>query len=221
MKRNKLLIQVGIVFITIIILVIIRYDGFETFIGLKKAVKQNNVTLELPKFKYYPDPLGSGDIIKYETICPVCNQKREYKYIGPFLSKQGAEGICPWCIADGSAAKKYQGSFQLNELCEEVSNKKFKNELLYRTPGYRAWLLGSWPSHCGDYCIYFGSVGWNETKDITELKGTFDNIRRKAGLTQPEFEETFVKEGYIEGHLFRCSKCGKYRLLAYSINEMY
>jgi uncharacterized protein CbrC (UPF0167 family) len=67
---------------------------------------------ELPKFKYHPDPIKNKVIEKAKTRCPVCNKQREYVYTGPFYSTEDVEGICPWCIADGSAAKKYSGEFQ-------------------------------------------------------------------------------------------------------------
>ncbi len=180
-------------------------------------------TTVLPQFKYHPDPIKTGEIIKRDTLCPVCNKKREYTYIGPFYSlEKESDGFCPWCIASGAVARKYHGSFQVSEFCEEVANKKFRDELLYRTPGYRAWLVGKWFSHCGDFCIYQGNVGWNDIKDLAgELKDDIESIKKKAGLCQKEFEESLAKEGWLEGHLFKCAKCGKYRLVAYTINEEY
>ncbi|WP_284644908.1 CbrC family protein [Paenibacillus silviterrae] len=35
-----------------------------------------------------------------------CNKKSEYVYKDPFYRTADVEGICPWCIADGNAAKK-------------------------------------------------------------------------------------------------------------------
>ncbi|MGQ3379925.1 CbrC family protein [Priestia endophytica] len=68
--------------------------------------------MELPVFRYNPNALELEFIEKEETFCPVCKKKREYTYTGPFYSIEDVEGICPWCIADGSAAKKYDGEFQ-------------------------------------------------------------------------------------------------------------
>ena len=68
--------------------------------------------IELPAFKYHMDPIKSGSIIKGSFTCPVCKKDRTYAYVGPFFSIEDVENICPWCIADGSAAKKYDGEFQ-------------------------------------------------------------------------------------------------------------
>ncbi|WP_251652187.1 CbrC family protein [Paenibacillus glycanilyticus] len=68
--------------------------------------------MELPKFKYNPEPIKLEVIRKEESVCPVCSKEREYIYIGPFYSIEDVENICPWCIADGKAAEKYDGEFQ-------------------------------------------------------------------------------------------------------------
>ena len=58
-------------------------------------------TQTLPEFKYNPNALKLEIIIKREAVCPVCNEKREYVYDGPFYSEEEVEDICPWCIKDG------------------------------------------------------------------------------------------------------------------------
>ncbi len=65
--------------------------------------------MDLPVFKYNPNALELGIIEEDETHCPVCEKKRNYVYRGSFYSEEEVEGICPWCIADGSAAAKFDG----------------------------------------------------------------------------------------------------------------
>lgn len=181
--------------------------------GKSRKTEQHDNNLDLPSFKYHPDPLKSEVIIKAKTICPVCNQKREYVYIGPFYSVNEIEGICPWCIADGSAAKKYDGSFQDVESCEDVDKKEFIEELVYRTPGYCGWQQERWLSHCGDFCAFIGYVGWKEINDIADdLKDDINEIKKETGLSQMELEKVLKKSGSLQGYLFKCLKCGKYRL---------
>lgn len=123
------------------------------------------------------------------------------------------EDICPWCIADGSAAKKYDGEFQDSASCEEVETVESLHELVFRTPGYSGWQQEVWLSHCGDFCSFVGYVGWKEIKEIAdELKDDIDKIKSETGMTQEEFERSLVKEGSHQGYLFRCIKCGKHRL---------
>ncbi|MFX0112894.1 CbrC family protein, partial [Bacillus pumilus] len=74
----------------------------------------------LPTFKYNPDPVSLNVSKKEPTTCPVCEREREYMYHGPFYSVENVKGICPWCIKDGLAAKKYDCTFQDDASCDDV-----------------------------------------------------------------------------------------------------
>jgi uncharacterized protein CbrC (UPF0167 family) len=91
---------------------------------------------ELPFFKYHPNPIATGAITIQSTLCPVCGEKRPYTYVGPFFSVEEVEGICPWCIKNGSAAKKFDGKFQDAASCEPVNDEAYLVELTTQTPGY-------------------------------------------------------------------------------------
>lgn len=108
--------------------------------------------MTLPTFKYNPDPVSLNVIKKEPTTCPVCEKERDYVYHGPFYTVEDVEGICPWCIKDGSAAKKYDGTFQDDASCDDVDQEEYIDELIFRTPGYRGWQQEYWLSHCGDFC---------------------------------------------------------------------
>ena len=62
---------------------------------------------DFPKFRYHPDPIGTGAFKKADKpqICECCGKKTGYVYESPFYSTEDVECLCPWCIADGSAAK--------------------------------------------------------------------------------------------------------------------
>ncbi|MEC1586221.1 CbrC family protein [Bacillus spizizenii] len=107
--------------------------------------------MSLPTFKYNPNPVALNVISKEKTICPVCKQEHESVNEGPFLSIDDVEGICPWCISDGSAAKLYDGEFQDPSRCDQVENETFIDELIHRTPGYFRWQQEYLLSHCGDF----------------------------------------------------------------------
>ena len=58
--------------------------------------------MTLPSFRYHPDPLASGSIVKSDRPCIVCEQQRGYLYdVTPYGEAEDIEDICPWCIADG------------------------------------------------------------------------------------------------------------------------
>jgi len=68
--------------------------------------------MELPKFKYYPDPIATEVIVKSDNECKCCGKSRGYIYNGPAYSKENVRGqICPWCIADGSSYEKFNVKF--------------------------------------------------------------------------------------------------------------
>ncbi|CAG7634447.1 CbrC family protein [Paenibacillus allorhizosphaerae] len=169
--------------------------------------------MELPIFKYNPNPVSIGVIKEEKTMCPICNEERNYVYEGPFYSIDEVEGICPWCIKDGSAAGKYDGEFQDVSNLEKVSSKEYIEELIYRTPGYFGWQQERWLSHCDDFCAIVGYVGWKELEHLEEeLTDDIEEIRKRKKLTKEEFKRSLINKGHHQGYLFRYIHCGKHRL---------
>ncbi|HIB6870302.1 TPA: CbrC family protein [Escherichia coli] len=75
----------------------------------------------LPQFKYHPKPLETGAFEQDKTVeCDCCEQQTSVYYSGPFYCVDEVEHLCPWCIADGSAAEKFAGSFQDDASIEGV-----------------------------------------------------------------------------------------------------
>lgn len=168
---------------------------------------------ELPTFKYNPNAQKLGIIKNEKTTCPVCEQDRNYVYEGPFYTEDEVAGICPWCIKDGSAAKKYAGEFQDTFSCDSVGKPEFLIELTTRTPGYSGWQQEKWLSHCGDFCALKDYVGWKEVNDIKdELSDDLNEIKSDFRLTQEELEKYLVNNGSMQGYLFQCLHCKKHRL---------
>ena len=95
--------------------------------------------MELPKFKYSPNAYKIGVFKEEKGICSVCGEKRNIKYTTPFHGIEKPEYICPFCIADGKAAKKYNGAFIdyadgetvkpfIDELEEDIKKFGFERE---------------------------------------------------------------------------------------------
>ena len=169
--------------------------------------------MSLPEFKYNPNAEKLGIIKREKTICPVCNEERDAVYTGPFYSTEEVDGICPWCIKDGNAAKKYEGEFQDAASCDSVDKKEYLIELTTRTPGYSGWQQERWLSHCGDFCALKNYVGWSEIKHLSdELNDDLSIIKAEYGLTQKELESSLQNNGSMQGYLFQCIHCSKHRL---------
>lgn len=188
---------------------------FKRFKKEREEFQVSEEKVELPVFKYHLNPLKSEVVIKESIRCEICNCNRDYKYVSPLYCIDEVENICPWCIASGEAARKYNGVFIDADRCEGVNNKEFLDELIHRTPSYIGWQQEQWVSHCGDYCTFIDYVGWEEIKHLSaELKEDIDFLMNDLGLTQKEFEKSLFNNGTLQGYLFKCLHCGKHRLIA-------
>lgn len=172
---------------------------------------------ELPKFKYHPDPICTEAIKKVDEpqVCECCGKKTEYVYDGPFFAEDDVECLCPWCIADGSAAKKFDGSFKGIYSSEKLDDPNKVDELIHRTPCYCSWQHEVWLTHCNDYCAFVGYVGMDELEKMG-LADRLEEIYRKdeARFDIEDIRECMTNNGSMQGYLFRCLHCGKYQLYA-------
>ncbi|OWY18177.1 hypothetical protein C7N43_27940 [Sphingobacteriales bacterium UPWRP_1] len=176
--------------------------------------------MNLPEFKYNPNALKLGIFEETDATCPVCNQQRGYRYTGPFYCRENPEDICPWCIKDGSAAKKYKGEFVDSASIEGYSGSpdvpgnipyppEAIDELIHRTPSYSGWQQEAWPGHCNDLCAFIDYAGSADIAPfLDELREDIDSFGYDEGMV----EESLEKNGTLAGYLFQCLHCGKHRL---------
>lgn len=171
---------------------------------------------QFPIFRYHPDPMETGVIVSSNGECPVCNKRTGYKYVGPFYAEKEVEGICPWCIANGKAAGKYDLTFVDEDEVENVSDDILLDELIKRTPGYFFPQDDTWPAHCGDYCVLLGKVTWKEIEPkLPDLVLELEKIRGRLEITEEVLREDLArKNSPLWASLFQCKKCKKYRLIA-------
>lgn len=175
--------------------------------------KEVILEMDIPKFKYHLDPIKSGVIVKEKTCCPVCNVIKEYRYELMPAGDINLEGVCPWCIADGSAAKKYDVTFiNYYGYSNEVNDEQIK-ELVGKTPAYISWQTEEWMTHCNDFCTFVEYVGWNEIEHLyDELKEDIEEVRKSMDISLEDFKESLFNNGDFQGYLFHCCHCGKHRL---------
>jgi len=172
--------------------------------------------MALPTFKYHPDPLATGSVVKSDDECICCGQARGYLYAGPvFAIEEYDECICPWCISDGSAHAKLEASFTDEDgvggggAWDEVPDAVVE-EVAFRTPGFSGWQQEKWWTHCSDAAEYIGRVGQKELKALGPQ--AIAAIQDSTGLADgPEWDKFFAalsKDGSPTAYVFRCTKCG-------------
>lgn len=180
---------------------------------------------ELPGFKYFHDPIATGDFAhNVKMICDCCGKETDVIYgsvengqfyPGNFYPYKNDRSLCPWCIADGSAAEKFDGVFLDVDNCDPVDDPEKTDELIHRTPCYLSIQEPYWLAHCGDYCKFVGYVGWKEMIEMTPGEAPENVYRRDVSLFDiEELKECMMNGGGLQGYLFQCLHCGKHFLYA-------
>jgi len=163
----------------------------------------------LPTFRYHPDPIATGSIEASDRACQICGQTRGFRYAVPVQCAAKVEAVCPWCIADGSAARKLDGRFSDGDpLIEAGVAPAAVDEVMYRTPGYSSWQQEIWMAHCGDACAFLGDASKEE---LVALAGPdLDALLERELLRDSDWRG--LVSGYVPGgdpavHHFRCLHC--------------
>ncbi|QZA81949.1 CbrC family protein [Deefgea piscis] len=171
--------------------------------------------MNLPLFKYHPDPVSTGSIIKSDAVCECCGQSRGYIYTGPVYAEDEIDYICPWCIADGRAHQELEASFTDEDgiggggsWCAVTS--EIIEEVAYRTPGFSGWQQEQWWTHCDDAAQFLGRAGKEEllvlgTDAVLAIQ---DSTGLPDGTEWDRFLNALDKDGSPTAYIFRCQKCG-------------
>jgi uncharacterized protein CbrC (UPF0167 family) len=174
----------------------------------------------LPAFRYHPDPVRSGSVEKSTVSCKCCGCERGFVYVGPVYAEADDldDALCPWCIADGSAAAKFDAYFNnVGEIADKVP-AEVQEEVEKRTPGFITLQEGEWRACCGDAAAYLMRAS---EKDL--LSREFPRSRSalmmqmitEEGIPSAEageFVMTLTQDSGHSAYMFRCLKCGKFLL---------
>lgn len=129
----------------------------------------------LPVFRYHTDPIASGSVVASAGKCVCCKQARGYVYAGPTYSEDELDdALCPWCIADGSAAKKFDATFVDAEAFDDGAPDEAMHTICERTPGFNAWQSEKWPSCCDEPAAFLTPAG------ASDIRTTF--LRQEGAL---------------------------------------
>jgi uncharacterized protein CbrC (UPF0167 family) len=118
----------------------------------------------LPVFPYHRDPIASGSIVASTEVCECCGLARGWRYEGNIYTVQKVEHLCPWCIADGSAARKFDAWFFDGDFYDDKRKRvkvadHYREAVFRRTVGFATFNPVSWWVHCGEPASYIDRSG--------------------------------------------------------------
>ncbi len=171
--------------------------------------------MELPVFRYHPDPIASGSVVASDERCDCCGAQRGFVYRSSvYWEGDGNPTLCPWCIADGSAHQKFDASFNdTSNLTDADIAPEIADEVAYRTPGFDTWQQELWLSCCDDAAAFLGAAGYAEIREkYPELRATLmQYFVEEFGMTEdrarPFLEKLNIQYGPT-AYVFACLHCG-------------
>lgn len=163
-----------------------------------------------PTFRYHPDPLATGAVHPSDLACQCCGVARGFR-VAHHYGVKSYDCICPWCVADGRAAKTLGVSF-VQDAEGDLPAAVWK-ELNDRTPGYESWQGERWLTHCYDACAFLGDLPRDEVANLPPET-------EKAFLTENDWLDDWedLKVAYASGNCdvglykFECLHCRTIRI---------
>lgn len=170
----------------------------------------------LPKFRYHSDPIATGSVVARTITCISCRTSRPFAYTGPTYGVDHIppDSLCPWCIADGSAAGRLNIVFTDGATTNAHVPPRTLSQLATRTPGYVAWQQDEWCYHCNDACDYRGRVGAAELQKFSSRATLAVRSALSEWAESDEERDALLRSLDVDGdftaYLFRCLVCNDY-----------
>jgi uncharacterized protein len=164
--------------------------------------------------------LGRPALLPHGAQWPRWGAKpRGFTYTGPVYAIKRLIGeLCPWCIADGSAAAAFEAEFtDVGWGVPEGVPNDVVQQVAKRTPGFRGWQQERWLFHCDDAAAFLGRAGYEQ---LRELESALEMLRAEhigVGWTDEQIDgylRSLHAEGDATAYLVRCLPCGRH--LTYS-----
>lgn len=196
-----------------------RGNQFETDVATKPTSQSIELRpddaeqLPLPVFKYYPDPVGNKSIVKKLAICPCCEKARNYMYAGNVYCVEDIEEVCPWCIADGTAAKKWDAGF-IDMAYSDNVDPKIVDEINTRTPGFETWQGSKWLFSDTDAMIFIGEVDGGSLvkgQNVSKIQAVLNAINEYDWGWDADDLSKHIKGSNMSIYLFEDRDTGEHR----------
>jgi uncharacterized protein CbrC (UPF0167 family) len=174
--------------------------------------------MDLPTFKYHPNPLGTGSVVECNDRCECCRKIRGDIYTGAIYISDYLEdkNICPWCIANGKAAKKFHAEFTYTFALQKAGiDPAIILEIATKTPGYQSFQAEVWLSHCNDACAFLGIAS---KEDVLYIAAPADATHTPVELvggediddeTMLEIAQKYTVDGGVGIYKFGCLHCNE------------
>ncbi|EKQ57606.1 MAG: hypothetical protein A370_00738 [Clostridium sp. Maddingley MBC34-26] len=147
-----------------------------------------------------------------QTLTCQCCKKKNGCYLEMMYCEEDIVCICPECVSSGKAAEKFNGTFIQDAEFDKVDSLEKIDELMKRTPGYISWQGEHWLACCNDFCQYIGEVGVDDLKKMGIAEQVISDYERDNPDSYYEDCMEYLGNGIMQGYLFKCLECGKYRL---------
>jgi len=168
----------------------------------------------LPAFRYHPNPIATGNVKASDKVCVCCGKARGYIYTSTVYARETLrDSICPWCIADGSAAEKFEAMFcDDHPLAQAGLSDAVIEEVSKRTPGYDSWQQEVWLCCCNDACEFHGDAPLEELSALRgdALAEVLSDWSWKEKNWQ-QFVQHYQPGGNPTVYKFVCRHCGKHK----------
>lgn len=169
--------------------------------------------MDLPSFPYHPDPVLSGSVRPGPETCRCCQRARGAIYTGPAYGTVNIEdAVCPWCIADGAAHRRFGVEFTDSEMLPEDAPAAAVEEVLMRTPGFACWQSVDWPACCGDLMAFLEPAGIDEIRARYrqlegELMGVIVHELEISGGAAVRMLNSLHRDRGPTAYVFKCRSC--------------
>jgi uncharacterized protein CbrC (UPF0167 family) len=170
--------------------------------------------MQIPHFTYHPDPLATGMFKHKSASCPCCEKTTPFVYAQKPYCADEVEDLCPWCIADGSAAKKFGAVFSDGRpLIKAGLKQAIVDEVVHRTPGYISWQQDSWLACCEDACEFHGDLKKEELPSLPpDTVAEFRSKNRVDDRIWTNLVAKYQPGGSPAIYKFVCRHCRKIHL---------
>jgi len=168
--------------------------------------------MDLPTFRYHPDPIASESVARCNSHCPRCDKDVQYVYAASIHSEDTPlEEPCPWCIASGEAHRKHGVLFTDPEpLIAAGLPPAVIEEVTQRTPGFSSWQGVRWACHCDDACAFMGDATADALRELSpSARGAIWGTGEISDSDWDELLSMYEPADDPSIYHFKCLHCGQ------------